>query len=103
MYAVVRTGGKQYRVQSGSVLEVEKLPGEVGDNIQLSEVLMVADGEKVTVGRPLVDGALVSGEIVAQGRGPKLLVFKKKRRQGYQKTQGHRQSLTKIQVKDIKA
>ena len=103
MYAVVRTGGKQYQVTTGERLRVEKLPGNVGDTVELAEVLMVVDGENVTVGRPVVDGVKVTAKIVEQDRAKKIIVFKKKRRKGYQLKQGHRQSYTALEVQAISA
>ncbi|MGD8859957.1 MAG: 50S ribosomal protein L21 [Myxococcales bacterium] len=102
MYAVIRTGGKQYRVSEGQRLRVEKLPGEVGDKLELDEVLMVG-GDKVAVGAPLVDGAKVSAEIVGQGRGKKLIVYKIKRRKSYRRKAGHRQPFTELKVTGISA
>ena len=105
MYAVVRTGGKQHRVTPGETVKVEKLEGEVGSTIELSEVLLVAgDAEgDLKIGAPLVDGAKVTGTIVAQARDTKILVFKMKRRKGYRRKQGHRQSYTEILVDKIEA
>jgi large subunit ribosomal protein L21 len=103
MYAVVRTGGKQYRVETGTVFEVERLLGEKGDTVNLSEVLFVSSGEKVVVGTPLVAGAQVKVEIVEQKRGPKLKIFKKIRRHGKQLRKGHRQELTRVRVQEILA
>ena len=99
MFAVVRTGGKQYKVQKDDTIKVEKLAGEAGDKIELDEVLFV-DGK---IGAPLVKGAKVIAEVIAQGRGPKITVFKKKRRQNYRRKKGHRQDLTMIQITNIKA
>ena len=101
MYAVVRSGGKQYRVSPGGSVRVEKLAGEVGSSITLDEVLMVGGEGDVKIGAPTVDGASVSGTIVAQGRGPKIRVFKMKRRKGYRRTQGHRQDYTEIRIDGI--
>lgn len=101
MYAVVRSGGKQYRVSPGGSVRVEKLAGEVGASITLDEVLMIGGEGDVKIGAPTVDGASVSGTIVAQGRGPKLRVFKMKRRKGYRRTQGHRQDYTEIRIDGI--
>ena len=103
MYAIVRTGGKQYQVEAGDTLRVEKLLGEVGDTVELSEVLLVVDGETVTIGQPVVDGARVVAKIVEQGRHKKVIVFKKKRRQGYQVKKGHRQQYTALTVETISA
>jgi large subunit ribosomal protein L21 len=101
MYAVVRTGGKQYRVAADDLITVERLPGEEGDIVTLGEVLMLGEGAKVTVGAPFVAGAAVAGEIVEQGRGKKIIVFKKRRRQNYRRKKGHRQLLTVLKVTEI--
>lgn len=103
MYAVIRTGGKQYRVQEGDVVNVERLPGEVGDNISFDDVLAVGAGGDLKVGSPNVSGAKVAGEIVLQGRARKVLVFKFKRRKGYKRTKGHRQYFTRVKVNSITA
>ena len=101
MYAVVRSGGKQYRVSPGGSVRVEKLDGEVGSKVTLDEVLMIGGEGDVKIGTPTVDGASVSGTITAQGRGPKIRVFKMKRRKGYRRTQGHRQDYTEIRIDGI--
>jgi large subunit ribosomal protein L21 len=101
MYAVVKTGGKQYRVAKDDVLKIERLPGEEGDIITLDDVLMLGDGAKVTVGAPMIAGASVAAEIVEQGRGPKIIIFKKRRRQNYRRKKGHRQLLTVVRITDI--
>jgi large subunit ribosomal protein L21 len=101
MYAVVRSGGKQYRVSPGGSVRVERLSGEIGASITLDEVLMVGGEGDVKIGTPTVDGASVTGTIVAQGRGPKIRVFKMKRRKGYRRTQGHRQDYTEIRIDGI--
>jgi large subunit ribosomal protein L21 len=101
MYAVVRTGGKQVKVAPGDSVRVEKLEGSVGDSIEFSEVLLIGDEGDLKVGRPLVDGALVTGKITAQARGPKLRIFKMKRRTGYRRKYGHRQSYTEVLVGEI--
>jgi large subunit ribosomal protein L21 len=103
MYAVVRTGGKQFRVEPGTAVRVEKLEGAVGDPIELKEVLLLGEGDEATIGTPLVDGAKVVGTITAQGRGPKIIIFKMKRRKGYRRKAGHRQSYTEIRVDKIEA
>ncbi len=100
-YAVVETGGKQYRVNEGSLLEVEKLDAEVGQEIELSSVLAVSDGESIKVGTPVIEGAKVVVTVTEQKRGPKLVNFKKKRRKGYKRKVGHRQSLTVVKVTQI--
>ncbi len=101
MYAVIRSGGKQYRVSQGGSIRVEKLPGEVGASITLAEVLIIGGEGDVKIGTPTVDGAHVTGTIVDQGRGKKIRVFKMKRRKGYRRTQGHRQDYTEIRVDAI--
>jgi large subunit ribosomal protein L21 len=101
MYAVIRSGGKQYRVSQGGSVRVEKLAGEVGSPISLDDVLMIGGEGAIKIGKPNVDGANVSGTIVAQGRGEKIRVFKMKRRKGYRHTQGHRQDYTEIRVDTI--
>ncbi len=101
MYAVVETGGKQYRLGVGDSLKVEKLAGDAGDVIDLPRVLMVADGDSVAVGSPLVDGARVQAEILGHGRDKKIRVFKMKRRKKYRRTQGHRQAFTQLRITDI--
>ena len=101
MYAVVKTGGKQYRVSKDDVLRVEKLAGDAGDVITLDDVLMVGDGADVTVGAPRVEGAAVAAEIVEQMRDRKIIIFKKRRRQNYRRKNGHRQHLTVLRVTDI--
>jgi large subunit ribosomal protein L21 len=99
--AIVRTGGKQYRVEPGAVLRVEKLPGDVGSAIVLPEVLLVGKGETATIGKPLVAGAAVKVTITAHGRGPKLIVYKFRRRKNYRKKNGHRQAYTEIRIEEI--
>ena len=103
MYAVVRTGGKQYRLGVGDSVKVEKLSDEVGNIVELSEILMVSDGGEVKVGTPLVTGASVKAEIVGHGRNKKIRVFKMKRRKKYRRTQGHRQAFTQLKVTEINA
>ena len=100
MYAVVKTGGKQYKVAVGEKLNVEQIPAELDSQIEL-EVLMIADGEKVTVGAPTVAGAKVVAKVVAHGRGEKVRIFKMRRRKHYQKRQGHRQNYTRIEIVSI--
>jgi len=101
MFAVIRTGGKQYRVAPNDVIKVERLPGAAGEVIELGEVLMLGDGDKVTVGAPLVGGACVGASVIAQGQGDKVLVFKKKRRHNYRRKNGHRQDLTVLRITEI--
>lgn len=102
MIAIVKTGGKQFIVKAGDVLKVEKIEGEPGALIKLDNVLMVSDGEKVTVGAPTVQGAFVEAEILEQTRGEKVITFKRRPRHDFKKKIGHRQHLTKIKIKDIK-
>ena len=103
MYAIVRTGGKQYQVEAGDTLRVEKLQGEVGDTVELDDVLLLVDGESVKIGQPVVEGAKVVAKVVEQGRHKKIIVFKKKRRQGYQVKKGHRQMYTALKIETISA
>jgi large subunit ribosomal protein L21 len=102
MYAVIKTGGKQYKVSAGDLLKVEKLEGAVGDTIELDEVLMVG-GEEVKIGTPLLPNAKVTAQIVEQGKDKKILVFKSKRRKNYRKKYGHRQPLTRLKITNIVA
>ena len=102
MYAVIAAGGKQYRVQQGETLRVEKLELEPGNTDELSEVLLVADGDQIQVGAPHVEGAKVTAEVVENGRGPKLRIFKYRRRKGYRRKTGHRQTYTAVKITDIK-
>ena len=101
MYAIIRTGGKQYRVQAGEQLRVEALAADVGASISLEEVLLVGAGDAVKVGAPLVSGAKVKATVVSHGRGEKVKIFKMRRRKHYQKPQGHRQSYTELRIDDI--
>ena len=101
MYAVIKTGGKQYRVAQGDRLRVEKLPGNVGDTITLGEVLLVGEGEGVKVGAPMVSGAKVQAKIVAQDRGPKIIIFKFRRRKNYRRKTGHRQPFTALEITSV--
>ncbi len=103
MYAVIKTGGKQYRVVPGERLKVEKLETEVGGSVTLNQVLMVSDGDKTTIGSPIVKGASVKATVVSHGRGDKVMIFKMRRRKHYRKTQGHRQSFTEIKIEAIAA
>ena len=102
MYAVIKTGGKQYRVVEGDLLRVEKIKGEIGETVELEEILMIANGERVEIGRPVLNDSKVLGEIVEQGKAKKIIVFKSKRRKGYRKKQGHRQQYTVLKIKEIK-
>lgn len=101
MYAIIKTGGRQYKVQEGETLKVEKLDGSDGSEINFDTVLMCSDGEQVTLGAPTIENAVVKGHIVEQGKGKKVLVFKYKRRKGYRKTQGHRQLYTAVKIDSI--
>jgi large subunit ribosomal protein L21 len=102
MFAVIRTGGKQYRVAKDDVISVEKLGGEPGAVIELSEVLMIGEGAEVATGTPLLEGALVAATVVEQTRAPKIIVFKKKRRHNYRRKKGHRQQQTVLRITEIK-
>lgn len=101
MYAVIRTGGKQYRIQVGEKLKVEQIEAQSGSELILDQVLMIADGEKISMGSPLVEGATVSATVLGQGRHDKIRIFKMRRRKHYQKHQGHRQNYTEIQITGI--
>jgi large subunit ribosomal protein L21 len=101
MYAVIKTGGKQYRVAQGDRLRVEKLPGNVGDTVTLGEVLLVGEGEGVKIGQPVVSGAKVQARITAQDRGPKITIFKFRRRKNYRRKTGHRQPFTALEITGI--
>ena len=102
MYAIVNSGGKQYKVQEGEIVKVEKLSGNVGDKVSFDRVLMLSDGEKVNVGTPHLKKAAVSGHIVEQGKNKKIIVFKYKRRKRYRRKQGHRQQFTAVKINSIK-
>jgi len=101
MYAVVKTGGKQYRVVAGDKLKVEQIPADVGAEVILDQVLLVSEGEAVRLGQPTVAGATVKATVVAQGRGEKIRIFKMRRRKHYQKHQGHRQNYTELKIDAI--
>ncbi|MBR6026838.1 MAG: 50S ribosomal protein L21 [Neisseriaceae bacterium] len=101
MYAVIKTGGKQYKVAVGEKLKVEQIPADIDSKIELSEVLMIADGDSVKVGTPFVSGAKVTATVVGHGRGEKIRIFKMRRRKHYQKHQGHRQNFTEIRIDAI--
>jgi len=101
MYAVVNTGGKQYKVQQGEILRIEKIPGDVGSPVTFDRVMMFSDGETVSIGQPVLDNVAVEGHIVAQGKAKKILVFKYKRRKRYRRKQGHRQEFTAVQIDSI--
>jgi large subunit ribosomal protein L21 len=101
MYAVIRTGGKQYRVKQGDTFNVERLPGEMGEKITFGEVLALGEGASLKIGAPLIAGATVTASIVAQGRSAKVLVFKFKRRKNYQRKKGHRQYFTRVRIEAL--
>ncbi len=101
MYAIVNTGGKQYKVHQGDVLRIEKIPGEVGSPVSLDRVLMFADGENVDIGRPVLDSVVVKGHIVDQNKARKILVFKYKKRKRYRRKLGHRQKYTAVKIDSI--
>ncbi|MBZ9605618.1 50S ribosomal protein L21 [Phyllobacterium chamaecytisi] len=101
MFAVIKTGGKQYRVAANDLLKVEKVAGDAGDIVEFAEVLMVGVGADATIGAPVVGGALVTAEVVEQGRARKVIAFKKRRRQNSKRTRGHRQELTTIRISEI--
>ena len=101
MYAIVDSGGKQYRVKEGDILKVEKLAGEVGDNVSFDKILMFSDDENVNIGTPLLEDVTVNGHIVEQGKAKKIIVFKYKRRKRYRRKQGHRQQFTAVKIDSI--
>ena len=103
MYAVIKTGGKQYRVAAGEKLKIEQIPAEVGAEITLDQILMLGEGETVKIGAPLVSGATVKATVLSQGRHDKVKIFKMRRRKHYQKHQGHRQNFTEIRIDGISA
>jgi len=98
MYAVIKTGGKQYRVEAGEKIRIEQILADIGSELVIDQVLMVADGDNVSMGQPLVDGATVKATVLGQGRHDKVRIFKMRRRKHYQKHQGHRQNYTEIQI-----
>ena len=101
MYAVIKTGGKQFKVTEGETLKVEKLSTEVGKVLVLNSVLTLVDGEKVTIGKPMIKGASIDATVISHGKGDKVKIFKMNRRKGYRKSQGHRQSFTEIKINKI--
>jgi len=101
MYAVIKTGGKQYRVAKDDIITIERLEGEAGATLEFGEVLMVGEGASVKVGAPTVSGAKVTGELVEQTRGPKVIAFKKRRRKNSRRKRGHRQDLSKVRITSI--
>jgi large subunit ribosomal protein L21 len=103
MYAVVNTGGKQYKVQKGETLRIEKIPGEVGSSVTFDKVLMLADGENIRVGQPVLENVAIQAQIVEQDKAKKILIFKYKRRKRYRRKNGHRQPFTAIRIDGIQA
>jgi len=103
MYAVIKTGGKQYRVVAGEKIKVEQIPADVGAEITLDQILMIGEGESVKVGTPTVAGAKITARVIAHGRHPKVKIFKMRRRKHYQKHQGHRQNYTELEIGSITA
>lgn len=103
MYAVVKTGGKQYRVAAGEKLKIEQIPADVGAEVLLDKVLMVGEGDQVKIGTPFLDGTAVKATVIAHGRGPKVKIFKMRRRKHYQRHQGHRQNYTEVRIDSIAA
>lgn len=101
MYAVIRTGGKQYRVTEGEILKVEKLSNAAGESLEINDVLLIANGEELKVGAPVVDGARVTAEVISHGRGPKIKIIKFKRRKHHRKQMGHRQWFTELKITGI--
>lgn len=102
MYAVIKTGGKQYKVSAGDKLSIEKLTAEKGSKVVFDDVLLIGDGEKLITGAPTIQGSSVHAEVLDQYKDDKIIVFKKKRRQNYRRKNGHRQNLTKIEIKEVK-
>lgn len=103
MYAVIKTGGKQYRVAAGDKIQIEKLEGNAGDTVNFSEVLMITKDGSVNIGAPFIAGATVVAEIASQDRGPRVIIFKKRRRKHYRRRNGHRQDLTSVTIREIRA
>jgi len=103
MYAVIQTGGKQYKVAPGDVVRIETMGAKKGETVEFKDVYMIADGDKISVGKPTLSSASVTAEVMGEGRGEKLLIFKHRRRKGFRRTNGHRQNFTSIKVKEIKA
>lgn len=103
MYAVIASGGKQYKVKAGDVLRIEKISGEIDETVSFDKILMFSDGDNVQIGQPDLDGVSVNGRIMEQGKAKKIIVFKYKRRKRYRKTQGHRQQFTTIKIDSIEA
>lgn len=103
MYAIIKTGGKQYRVEAGLKLKIEQIPADIGTELSIDQVLMISDGDNVSMGKPLLSGASVKATVLNQGRHDKVRIFKMRRRKHYQKHQGHRQNYTEIQITGISA
>lgn len=103
MYAIIETGGKQYRVQEGDVLFIEKLAAEAGESVVFDKVLAISDEDQLTVGSPAVEGASVNAKVLGQGKDKKIIIFKYKSKKGYRRKQGHRQPYTKVQIEKINA
>jgi len=101
MYAIIRSGGKQYRAEVGSTIDVDRLTDEVGESVEISDVLLVGDGDNTVIGQPLVEGAVVKATVVEQFRGKKILVYKYNQRTNYRRKQGHRQYYTRLQIDEI--
>lgn len=101
MYAIIRTGGKQFKISPGDTIRVEKIPGQAGETVEMKDVLFYTEGENVLTGKPLLPNVKVLGEILAHHRAKKVIIFKKKRRKGYSKKTGHRQSFTSLKIKEI--
>ena len=101
MYAIIRTGGKQFKISPGDTIKVEKLPGEKGESVEMTEVLFFAEGENVLTGQPVLSNVKVVGEILGQHRAKKVIIYRKKRRKGYDKKTGHRQSFTSLKINEI--
>jgi large subunit ribosomal protein L21 len=103
MYAIIKTGGKQYRVEAGLKLKIEQIPADIGSELLIDQILMIADGDNVSMGKPMLSGASVKATVLGQGRHDKVRIFKMRRRKHYQKHQGHRQNYTEIQITGISA
>jgi len=101
MYAIIQTGGKQYRVSPGDEIRIEKVEGSPGDTVSFDRVLLTADGEEVQIGKPYIEGTTVTGKLAAQGKNRKIIVFKYKRRKGYRRTRGHRQNYSLVRIENI--
>ena len=102
MYAIIRSGGKQYRAEVGGTIDVDRLPQEVGESIEISDILLLANGDDTRIGQPQVEGALVRATVVEQFRGKKIIVYKYRQRTNYRRKQGHRQYFTRLRIEDIR-